>query len=147
LVVAHAPSDTRAKGTDFIRAAVRQVNGLEYIEATGRTHSEITAALARADLVVDQLSVGAHGVLAVEALSMAKPVVCYLLPELVATMPADCPIINADPSTLADVLSAWTDRRAELHALGIRSRSYAERHHDVKVVARRLIDAYAALPG
>lgn len=146
LVVAHAPSDTRAKGTAFVRAAVERCPGIEYVEVTGRSHDETVAAVAQADIVVDQLCIGSHGVLAVEAMSMAKPVVCYLLPEYAQSLPDGCPIINADPGTIADVLSSWIGRRAELHEIGLASRAYAEQNHDVTVVARRLIDAYAELP-
>jgi hypothetical protein len=146
LVIAHAPSHTGVKGTAFVRAAVERLSGVEYVEVTGRSYTETLQAVAKADLVVDQLCYGSHGGLAVEAMSMAKPVICYLLPEYASTLPDDCPIINANPTTIYEVLSSWLDRRAELHQIGLASRAYAARNHDITVVARRLLGVYATLP-
>jgi glycosyltransferase involved in cell wall biosynthesis len=86
-------------------------------------------------------------VFAVEAMSLAKPVICYMLPEYAACLPPDCPIINANPDTIAEVLGTWLTRSRERHELGIASRAYAERYHDIHVVARRLLEAYEELPG
>jgi hypothetical protein len=146
LVVVHAPSNPRAKGTAFIQRAAEVVGGIDYRELTGRSHAEVVRALADADLVVDQLCFGSNGVLAIEAMSMAKPVVCYLSDRFAATLPGECPMIRADPVTIAGVLADWLGRRSELHELGLVSRAYAERHHDVRVVAQRLLAAYLALP-
>ena len=81
----HAPSDPRAKGTAFIRRAAELVDGIDYRELTGRSHAQVLRALEHADLVIDQLCFGSNGVLAMEAMSMAKPVVCYLSDRFAAT--------------------------------------------------------------
>ncbi len=146
LVVAHAPSDLKAKGTAFVRAAAERLPGIEYIELRGANNDEVIAGLGRADVIVDQLCLGSYGVVALEAMSVAKPVVCYLAPYRRVATPEGCPIIQADPTTITEVLASWVGRRAELHELGLASRAYAERNHDVAVVARRLLDIYAALP-
>lgn len=147
LVVVHAPSNLVAKGTAFVRAAAQELGReVDYVEVTGRRQHEVIDAIAGADIVVDHLAVGGFGVLAIEAMSMAKPVVCYLLPEYAAELPGDCPIIRADPVTITDVLSAWIGRHAELHEIGLASREYVERNHDVSVVARQLLDVYGQLP-
>jgi glycosyltransferase involved in cell wall biosynthesis len=125
---------------------VELVDGLEYVEVSGRSHDEVRAALGRADLVVDQLCFGIHGVLALEAMAMAKPVVCDLAPWFSERLPEGCPIILADPVTIADVLAAWRDRRPELHRVGLDSRAWVERNYDLGVVAQRLVAAYAQLP-
>lgn len=146
LVVAHAPSDTGLKGTAFVRRAVAKVREFQYVEVIGRSHAEAVQALRRADLVVDQLCLGSFGVVTLEAMSLGKPVICYLLPEYAASLPG-CPIINANPETILEVLRAAAERRTELHDRGLASRAYVERHHDVTMAARRLVSAYRALPG
>jgi len=147
LVVAHAPSDPDAKGTRSIRAAIDQLgSAVEYVEVTDRPHAEVMSTIERADLVVDHLGVASYGVLAIEAMSMAKPVICHLLPDYAEYLPADCPVIRAGPDTIADAIREWADRRDELYGLGIASRGYVQRNHDVKVVAGQLVDAYAELP-
>lgn len=149
-VVVHSPSVIAAKGTPIVRAAIAalQADGvpLEYVEVHGVAHEEAQALYRRADLVIDQLCSGTHGVFAVEAMSLGKPVVCFVLPELVPTFPPDLPLIVATPEMLAAVLAGWLARPADLAERGRASRAYAEREHDVRVVARRLLDVYEQLP-
>ncbi|MGN6189374.1 MAG: hypothetical protein ACTHOE_10775 [Conexibacter sp.] len=149
-VIVHAPSNLAVKGTKHVRAAMEELRrrgaDFEYVEIHGMSNSEAAAACARADLVIDQLCAGAHGVFAVEAMCMAKPVLCHILPELRGTYPPDLPIVEADPDTLADVLEDWLARPADRHELGLASRAYAERVHDARVVARQLLEIYEQLP-
>lgn len=148
-VIVHAPSSVEGKGTRYVRAAVEHLQalgiGFEYVELKGRSNEEVGQEVRRADIVIDQLCSGSYGVFAVEAMSMAKPVICYLHPESAQGYPADLPIINATPETLTRVLEGWLGRPSERRELGLRSREYAERVHDVRCVARRLLDAYASL--
>jgi hypothetical protein len=149
-VLVHAPSNPRIKGTLAVRRSVRELRStgldFEYVEVHGLAHDAARRIYARADLVVDQLCIGAHGVFALEAMSLAKPVVCYIRPDLVGRYPPDLPLINANPDSLTPVLADWLTRPADRRELGIASRTYAEREHDIAVVARRLLDAYEQLP-
>lgn len=148
-VVVHAPTHLAGKGTPALRVAVAALRqeGLdfEYVEVHGKSHRQARDAYRKADLVVDQLCAGTHGMVAVEAWSMAKPVICYLHPD-VPKLDPDLPAINATPDTIKDVLADWLCRPRDREELGRASRSYAERVHDVRVVAARLLDVYAQLP-
>lgn len=148
-VLVHAPSNLEAKGTRFVREAVERLRrrglAFEYVEVHGRSQAEALDEYRRADLVVDQLCAGTYGVFAVEAMSLGKPVVCYILPELEPTYPRGFPIINANPLTVEAVLEEWLQRPEERHARGVQSRAYAERVHDCREVARRLVRAYERL--
>lgn len=149
--IVHIPSQASYKGTDFVRRAVEQLQTkgmvFEYAELSGVSHQEAMALCGTADLVIDQLRGGAYGVFAVEAMALGKPVICYILPELVPTYPEGFPIINANPDTLEAVLEQWLQTPEERHRRGVESRAYVERHHDIRVVARRLLEVYAQLPG
>lgn len=149
-VIVHAPSSPLLKGTDVLRGVLEQLRHdgarFDYVEIQGMTQNEALQRYAQADLVVDQLRSGSHGQFAVEAMSLAKPVICYVQPQLVPLYPAGLPLINANPNTLGDVLRDWLRRPRDLRELGIASRAYVEREHDVRVVARRLLDAYEQLP-
>lgn len=146
----HIPSQMAFKGTDAIRNAVERLQDrgvrFEYLELSGVSHEQALAACRRADLVVDQVRGGSHGVFAVEAMALGKPVICYILPELLPTYPEGFPIINANPDTLEAVLEAWLQLPEERHRRGVQSREYAERVHDISVVARRLVEVYERLP-
>lgn len=82
LTVVHAPSHRGAKGTEAVLAAIDQVRarefpvGLDLVEAVRR--EEALARTARADIAIDQLRVGWYGGFAVEAMSLGKPVMCYI---------------------------------------------------------------------
>lgn len=136
--VLHAPSDVAAKGTVHVRAAVRAL-GLDYVEVRGAGRAELHEALTHADIVVDQLCLGSYGALAVEAMAMAKPVVCNVVH-------GDAPIVRADPTNIAAVLGDLAGEPARWRELGIAGRQYAERVHDAPVVARRLVEIYERLP-
>ncbi len=144
--VMHAPSQQAFKGTVHIERAVENLKrkGLQfdYVRVSGMAHSEAMELYKTADLIVDQLCGGAHGVFACEAMALGKPVICYILPELVAGFPEGFPIINANPDTIESVLEEWIQAPARLHEVGIQSRTYAERVHDVRKIAGDLIRIY-----
>jgi hypothetical protein len=148
--VVHAPTHRPAKGTKFVRRATAELAAegapIDYVEVYGLSHAQAVELYRGADLIVDQLCGGGHGGFAAEAMALAKPVVCYLLPEIEVTYPDGLPIINANPTTIKDVLAEWVDRPRERYERGLASRAYAERIHDHRIVARRLVEAYEALP-
>lgn len=145
-LLVHAPSRLEIKGTKYVRAAVERLRAqglpFEYIEVHGYSHPEALEIYRRADLIVDQLCVGSYGVFAIEAMSLGKPVLCYVLPELVPRYPEGFPIINANPDSIASVLEDWLQNPEERHRRGIQSRRYAERVHDCRGVARKLMQVY-----
>jgi hypothetical protein len=149
-LLVHAPSNPAIKGTAHVRAAVEalQARGLsfDYRELRGLPNDEVTRICAGADLVVDQLLVGSHGVFAAEAMSLSKPVICYLEPDVEPLYPSDLPIINANRDDLVEVLARWLQDGGARAERGAHSRAYAERVHDVRVVARQLLRIYQTLP-
>jgi hypothetical protein len=96
---------------------------------------------AQADIVVDQLYFGRYGAMARECLMLSKPVVGFLkfnrteeTDDVVACLD-ECPIVNASPNTLKEVLrdlAASPDRRTEI---GRRSREFAIKWHSVSASA------------
>lgn len=147
----HAPSHRGVKGTRFIVAAVEQLRRegvpFDFTLVENLPHHEARRVYLQADLLVDQLLAGNYGGLAVEAMALAKPVVCYLRPGDMQFVPpamrASLPLIEATPATITDVLRTWlTTRRHELHARGLQSRAFMETWHHPACVAGRLRDAY-----
>jgi len=144
--VLHAPSQQAFKGTIHVEKAVENLKSkgldFEYIKVTGLAHREAIELYKTADLIIDQLCLGAHGVFACEAMALGKPVICYILPELVNGFPDGFPLINANPDTIEFVLEEWIQSPAKLHEVGKQSRAYAERVHDVRKIASNLIRIY-----
>lgn len=145
----HAPSNAAFKGTDAVRAAVDELRrrhvAFEYREISGLTHAQSLEVYRSADVVVDQLRAGAHGVLTAEVMALGKPVVCNILPELRPTYPDGLPVVSATPGTVVDVLEQLlTDGQIRAER-GRQGRVYAERHLDHVTVAGRVLAAYDAM--
>ncbi|CAB4706729.1 unannotated protein [freshwater metagenome] len=147
-LVVHAPSSRTKKGTEFVIEACRQLNvELDLVE--GVPHEQARERYARADIIIDQLLVGWHGVFALEAMALGKPVITYLHPEVVETSAAGfgarLPIVSATPETLVAQLRPLVESPALRREIGAASRAYVEQVHDIDQVANRLIDLYRSL--
>jgi glycosyltransferase involved in cell wall biosynthesis len=147
-LVVHAPSNREKKGTQFVIDACAQLPvELEIVE--GVPHTEARGLYARADIVVDQLNAGWHGVFALEAMALGKPVVSHLKPDVVEASAEGygirVPIVPATKQTLVDALRPLVEDAALRRELGAASRAYVEQVHDIDRVADRLIDIYAGL--
>jgi glycosyltransferase involved in cell wall biosynthesis len=150
LRVAHAPSKRAVKGTDTVLAAVESLRArgapieLDLIE--GVPNREARRRYAAADVVIDQLRIGWYGMLAIESMALAKPVVVHLDDEAAAeteeAFGLELPLIRADERNLADVLERLIEKRESLPELGRRSREYAERVHGHLEVARQVLAIY-----
>ena len=95
---------------------------------------------------VDQLRIGWYGMLAIEAMALAKPVVVHLDKEATAeteeAFGVELPLVPADEGGLEDALAGLVEVRESLPELGRRSRDYVERVHAHTKVARQILDIY-----
>jgi glycosyltransferase involved in cell wall biosynthesis len=147
-LVVHAPSNRERKGTAHVIAACAQLPvDLEIVE--GLHHEEARERYRRADIVVDQLNAGWHGIFALEAMALGKPVVTYLRPELVEQAAraygTDVPLVPATKETLVEALRPLVESPALRREVGAASRAYVERVHDIDRIAERLLDIYSRL--
>jgi glycosyltransferase involved in cell wall biosynthesis len=150
LRVAHAPSKRAVKGTDAVLAAVESLRKrgapieLDLIE--GVPNREARIRYGAADVVVDQLRIGWYGMLAIESMALAKPVVVHLDEEAAAeteeAFGLELPLVRAEENGLEDVLAGLVDVRESLPELGRRSREYVEQVHAHTKVARQVLDIY-----
>jgi hypothetical protein len=111
-LVVHAPSNREKKGTRFVIEACAQLDvELDIVE--GVPHDVARERYARADIVVDQLNAGWHGVFALESMALGKPVVAHIDAATAERSERGfgvrLPIVPATKETLADA----RDRRAE----------------------------------
>lgn len=143
--IAHAPSSRRKKGTDFIEESIQELKdkgySVELVLAENLPHDKIKELYERSDIGLDQILYGWHGKVSVELMALGKPVVCYIDPELMKYRP-DLPIISATPSTLTSVLERLVIDKKLRASIGVQSREYAQRYHDVEQVADQLLEIY-----
>jgi glycosyltransferase involved in cell wall biosynthesis len=147
-LVVHAPSSREKKGTEFVIEACNQLEvELDIVE--GVPHEEARARYARADIVVDQLRAGWHGVFALESMALGKPVVTHLKPDVVERSAEGfgvrVPIVPATAETLVDALRPLVAEPALRREIGAAGRAYVEEVHDIDRVADRLRDVYRSL--
>jgi hypothetical protein len=147
-LVVHAPTNRLIKGTRYVEAAYAALAprfpDVRFEVVERRPWSELREILAGADVVVDQVFMGWYGMVAVEAMALGKPVLCFIRDDFEPRLDA-CPILRCRKedlaARLAEVLSDATDRAA----LGERGRAYAEREHAAPVIAGRLLELYRSL--
>jgi glycosyltransferase involved in cell wall biosynthesis len=145
VVVAHAPTSRAAKGTHHVLSAIQQLQGeglpirLDLIELV--SHEQALDRLRAADIVVDQLLMGWYGGLGVEAMALAKPVLCDIDASSLGDTPfgAELPIVPANQHTIvARLRELVNDRDAQLR-IGAAGRAFVERWHDPRAVAREVL--------
>jgi glycosyltransferase involved in cell wall biosynthesis len=147
-LVVHAPSNRIRKGTEHVIRACEQLDvELDIVE--GLPHDEARSRYERADIVVEQLNAGWHGVFGLEAMALGKPVLTYLKDDVVRrteeAFGVPVPIVGATKDTLAERLRPLVESPAERRRIGAESRAYVEQVHDIDRVADRLLALYSRL--
>jgi glycosyltransferase involved in cell wall biosynthesis len=130
-----------------IEACAQLPVDLDIVE--GVPHDIARERYARADIIVDQLHAGWHGVFALEAMALGKPVVTYLKPDVVERSAEGygirLPVVPATTETLVEALRPLVESPQLRREIGAASRAYVERVHDIDRVADRLLDVYRSL--
>ena len=151
IIIAHAPTNRHVKGTADVVMAVHALQSeghrveLDLIE--GVTNAETVRRMAAADVVVDQLRVGWYGGLAVEAMSLGRPVIAFInSADLLRTpeaMQHDLPVIRTTQDTIEHTLRDFLAlNAAERAAIGVNGRRYVEQWHDPLKIAAATADVY-----
>lgn len=144
-LVVHAPSNGEVKGSAFVVRALDTLRheGLAFdFKLLDRVpHAEAREWYRRADIIVDQLLIGATGVLTLEAWALAKPCVTYLRRDLFEPFygVSELPVANATPDTIEDTLRRLIRDFAWREELARSGRALVERHHDIEHIADRYV--------
>lgn len=146
--VVHSPTDPIVKGTAYIERAIDTLSSeyqLNYERVHNRPHLEAREIMRQCDVFIDQVILGSFGLASIEAMAFGKPVICYLKPSIRGRFPQDLPIVSATPDNLPQVLAGLLSDGALRTELGRRGRSYVEKHHDARAIARQLLEIYHEL--
>ena len=71
-----------------------------------------------------------------------KPTLTYIRDDLVSAYPEDMPLVNTNPDTIYENLKKLITDAELRHEIGLKSRAYVEKYHDVKVVVDDLENIY-----
>jgi glycosyltransferase involved in cell wall biosynthesis len=151
LRVAHAPNHGHFKGTRFLMEAIERLRGegqpIELVSVQGVSNKKVLELFRASHLVADQFVAGFHGYTALEAMALARPVLCFLRNDDMMIDPATCPIINVRPEQVYDVLKQCLEGDFDLENLGKRGREYIARYYSVEAVSARLGRMYIETAG
>ena len=140
-LVVHAPSNAEVKGSRFIVRALEELStegvSFDFKLLERVPHSEAREWYRRADIIIDQIMIGATGVLTLEAWALGKPCITYLREDLFEPFYGthDLPVANANPDSIKSVLRSLISDREWRHELGRRGRELIEAHHDIRKIA------------
>lgn len=161
--IVHAPTKRGIKNTPAVLAAIEELGAkvpIEFDLIEKRPWTECLERVARADILVDQLTLG-HGSLAVEAWGMSIPVVAGVIEG--ASTPAEpratpgtraemlrrwrkLPFVEATPDNLAAKLLALVRSEDARATAAGRGHEHAQRFHDESAVVPQLEAIYDAAP-
>lgn len=150
LVFMHCPTNSKAKKSDYIEAALDRLKkkgyDFEYKCITNVTHEQLKEEYCSSDVVIDQLNHW-YGTVSVEAMALGKPVVCGYQPHLCHydSRYENMPIINASIYDIYAVLKDILDGKYNLEDISQKSREFAVKTHDLKAVTQQLINIYETL--
>lgn len=148
--VVHAPNHPAFKGTRFLVAAIQEMKDegypVELVQVRSTPNVQAREVYKDADIVADQFLIGWHGYFAVEAMALGKPVIAYIRkPDAYLPSEAQCPIVNATPETLKDVLIRLVQDPGLRQELGVKGRRYVEQVYALEKVGSRFDRLYRAL--
>ena len=141
-IIVHAPSHREKKGTKYILEVIEKLKKESYkfkfILLENLPHQKVKNYLKNSDIVVDQLLMGWHGVLAIEAMASGKPVLCYIRRDFKKYSPG-IPILSTTPKNIYDNLKLLLENSKLRQKLGKRGREYVEKYHDSKKITQQII--------
>jgi glycosyltransferase involved in cell wall biosynthesis len=154
--ILHAPNHKTIKGTPHLLKAIEalQEEGLniELVLLRGVPNTEIQQAIENVDLVADQFVIGWYAMFALEAMSLEKPVLCYLREDLIdlytkagLVEPGEIPLINTDVLHIKQTIRWAYENRDQLKEIGRRGREYVRQHHSIEAIGKDFDHALKSL--
>lgn len=145
-LVVHAPTNKSCKGSEFVFKAIEVLKdeGLKFNFQTiqNMSHDKAREMYRKADIIIDQLLIGATGVLTLEGWALGKPVVVYLREDLFKPFYGEVPAANANPDTITNVLRDLIKDHDWRQELSQKGRKTVEKFHDSKIVSQKCLDIY-----
>ncbi|MFL0197097.1 glycosyltransferase family 1 protein [Clostridium sp. WILCCON 0269] len=146
--IVHAPTSPEIKGTRYILKAIEELKekyDFDFELVQGMSHEQATKTYEKADLIIDQILAGSHGLFAVESMAMGKPVICWISDFMRERYPKELPIISANPDNIKEKMEYVIQNKDMLKEIGIKGRVYVEKYHDMNKIATDMMEIYKGL--
>ena len=144
--ILHAPNHRSVKGTQHFLNAVEELKDegyeieLELVE--GVSNSELMEKMKSSDIILDQLIVGWYAMTAIEAMSLGKPVFCYVREDLLELYKSEglvpetgLPLISVSIGDVKETLRKHLDEPFLLYDIGIEGRKFVEENHSTESIS------------
>jgi len=132
LKIVHAPTAPIAKGTKYVIDTIKELTNegykIDFTLLQNLNNNEYQQAIDNCDIYVDQFVWGWHGVAAIQALAMSKPVIAYLHPKFISHT-INCPIINCEAINLKAQLLELILQPELLNSISKESFKYYTKYH------------------
>jgi glycosyltransferase involved in cell wall biosynthesis len=138
--ICHATGHRHLKGTEYIISVCEELKqegyDIELVLVEGLKNNVALEIYKQADIVVDQLLIGAYGMFAIEAMALGKPVLAHLNEDVIQMNVGmkECPIVNTSPDNLKENLRMLIENPELRAELGHRSRVYVEKYHSYEYI-------------
>lgn len=144
-LIVHAPSNRQIKGSDYIEKAIDELSRnyeFDYISIEGQSQVEAYSVYKKADIIIDQLLIGAYGVFALEGMALGKPVIAYISDDVAGSYPEGLPIVNASIDTIKSQIEKLLLDAKLRYDIGVAGRKYVEDYHDCRKIAKVISKMY-----
>lgn len=148
ILIVHAPTSPEVKGTKYILEAIRELKrkyDFEFMLVQNMSHDEAIEIYKRADLIIDQIILGAHGAFAVEAMAMGKAVICWISDFMKLKYPEELPLISANQENIKEKIEYLLLNRDLIKVHGEKGRAYVEKYHDMNKISQNILEIYKKL--
>lgn len=156
IVILHAPSNERLKGSEFIYPVLEKIKKESPHDIVIRTpkrssSSNLTYSVSRyelfklykeADIVIDQLIIGWYGLQAIEALVCENQVISFIEPELEKYLFPNCPIQIANVNTLENVITNCIEKQLKKELDFTQHMEWVKKYHTIEENNRDLVHAW-----
>lgn len=143
--VVHIPSNPVFKGTESIvksMDSLAQKGAITFELLQGISVTEVHDKLAQADMLIDSIAIGDHGLISVEAMARGCIAVAHIASVNRERNPGT-PVVEATGESLGEVVAALAgdpDRRAQLRVTGI---EWVSKRHSLETVGKQLAEIYS----
>lgn len=145
--VLHVPSNPVIKGSAAVDAVCQKLAAeglIQYERVIGVPSAQMPELVKGADIVIDQLLLGAYGVAACEAMAAGRLVIGYVdeqvrqfVREQVA---AELPMWQSDPRTLETQLRSILENRDQARTMAAQGPQFVQQVHSGEVSAQVILD-------
>jgi glycosyltransferase involved in cell wall biosynthesis len=148
LKIFHGINQPKLKGSPLILEAMNKIkerypNDIELIVVKRLAYKDYLKQLAHANVNIDQAYSYAYGLNALISMAMGKITLSGAEPiALEAIKVENCPVVNIKPQVedIYKQLETLLERKNELNEISQKTRSFVEKYHDSKIIAKQYFD-------